>query len=57
MQVTLMILLFPRLFVLQWAGLLRLPQCERSLPADLWPVGHTGSADPETQRGFAGEIG
>lgn len=57
MQVTLMNLLFPRLFVLQWAGLLRLPQCERSLPADLWPVGHTGSADPETQRGFAGETG
>lgn len=55
MQIIIMSLLFPRLFALQWAGLLRLPQCKRSLPADLWPVGRTGSSDPETQRGFAGE--
>lgn len=45
------------LFVLQRAGLLRLSQCKRSLPEDLWPVGHLGSPDPETQRGFAGETG
>ena len=47
----------PCVFVLQWAGLLRLPQCKRSLPTDLWPVGRPGSPDPETQRGFAGERG
>lgn len=43
--------------VLQRAGLLRLPQCERSLPADLRSVGRPGSYDPETQRGSAGEEG
>lgn len=45
----------PCLCVSQRSGLLRLPQCQRPLPADLRRLGPAGISDPETQRSPAGE--